>query len=149
MFLEDGLEACEERSLADCLQLVLFCGQGGLGVCRCVFGRKFTSAPISFRRDSLLTADGLLCPQVFQHLSATKQILDAGEQQLRLERLGDVGVGTAAVAFYLVCREGAGGEQDDGNMARGKIVLHLLAELQTIHHGHHDIGNYQMDFVLA
>ena len=147
VLLEDGLEACEERSLADGLQLVLFRGLWGLGVCRCVFGRKVTSAPFSFRRDSLLTADGLLCPQVFQHLSATKQVLYAGEQQLRFERLGDVGIGTATIAFYLVCREGAGGEQDHWNMARCKVILHLLAELQTIHHGHHYIADNQVGHI--
>ena len=45
-----------------------------------------------------------------------QQILDTRQQQIGLEGFGDVGIGTALVAFHLVTVQGTGREQDDGNV---------------------------------
>ena len=50
------------------------------------------------------------------------------------------------VAFYLVLAHGTGGEQYDWYMAGHNVVLDVLAELQTIHIGHHHVGDDEVGY---
>ena len=81
----------------------------------------------------------IFVPQVVEMLALAQQILNTCLQHIGLEWFGDIGVGSAAVAFYLVLAECACGEQDDGDVAGGQIVFYVLTKLQAVHDGHHDV----------
>jgi len=51
----------------------------------------------------------------------------------------DIVDGADVEAFLLVQFVGLGGEEDDGNVARGGIVLQSPADLIAVHAGHHHV----------
>ena len=65
------------------------------------------------------------------------QRVDAGGQLRGREGLGDIVVGAEHQAGDLVHLLGAGGQHDDADAA--VLVSELLAHLQTVDAGHHDI----------
>ena len=60
-------------------------------------------------------------------------------EQFGRERLGEVGICSAVVAFFLVGIGNLGREQDDGDMAGADVFLELAGKFDTVHAWHHDI----------
>ena len=62
-----------------------------------------------------------------------------GQHDRSRERLVDVVDGADVEAFLLVDLLGLGGEEDDGNVARGGNVLESPADFIAVHAGHHHV----------
>ena len=86
--------------------------------------------------------------QVLQYETALQEITDTSKQYIGREWLGDIGIGSALIAFYLMLTKGTGREQDHRNMTGGGSAFDALAEFQTVHDGHHDVRNNQIGYNL-
>ena len=84
--------------------------------------------------------------EIFQLHTALQEIVDADQQQFGREGLGDIGICTALKTLYLMMIEGTGRQEDDGDMGSGCSTLDALTEFQTVHHGHHHIGDNQVGY---
>lgn len=76
-----------------------------------------------------------------QFLPRFQEVTDAGQEQFSAERLSHIGVGTRVESLHLLLLRTACGEQDDGDVAGDIVVLYLPAELQSVHDGHHNVGD--------
>ena len=77
-------------------------------------------------------------------LGAAEHRLDAGHQLAGVEGLGHIVIGAQLQADDLVHVVGAGGEDDDGDVAR---LAQLAADLEAVHLRHHDVEDDQVGLV--
>ena len=95
--------------------------------------------------DTLFEAVGTLVLHL-QESARTEQIEDSASQDIHIERLDDVSVGTCLQSFETVFVAIAGREQDDGYEVRRGVRLQLRAEGVTIHLGHHHVADDEAGF---
>ena len=79
-----------------------------------------------------------------QHLMGMNKVDDGTTQNIHIERLHHVRIGTHLKAFKLVFIAALGSQQDDGDMTRRGITLNLRTHGVTIHLRHHDVRNHQI-----
>ena len=65
---------------------------------------------------------------------------DTGLELGRVERFGDIVVGSGLHPLGQHLGAGPGGHQDDGDMLRGWVLLDRPAESVAVHAGHHDVA---------
>ena len=82
-----------------------------------------------------------------QRGDAPEHRVNARRQDLRAERFGDVIVGAEFQADHDVAFLAFRGQHDDGNPPRGRIVLEVPADRQTVHAGQHQIQQDQIRLV--
>ncbi len=87
--------------------------------------------------------------QVAQLLAALEQVVDACYEQLGIEWFGEIGIGSVLVALDLLRLGAARREQYHGYVAGDAVFLELLTELQSVHHGHHNVAHYDVGHALA
>lgn len=99
--------------------------------------------------DGRNAADNRCLPRLLEPLAVEQKVLYPRNQHIVVEGLGDIGIGSVLIALYLLLVHGTCGEQYDGYVARHEVPLHVLAELQTVHHGHHHVGDNQVGHYLV
>ena len=94
-------------------------------------------------RNFLLSLLGTL-EKTLQKLALFQEILNASQEHLAMEWLGNIGVGSMFVTFCtmllkILCRE-----HNDWNMRSSRMGFQLFCKHQTVHHRHHYIANHQI-----
>ena len=74
-----------------------------------------------------------------------QQVNDTQLDDIDVEWLRDIGIGTLRQTIHTLAVLAQGGQQNHGDMAEGNVGLHLLAKLIPIHLGHQHIGQDQSD----
>ena len=77
------------------------------------------------------------------------EIADPRQQHLHVEGLAQIGVGTRFVPFAAHVVLGASREQDDRDVRGLDVVLQPLAELESVHAGHHHIADDDVRMALV
>ena len=80
---------------------------------------------------------------ILPQLVAAKQRLDALNQHLDAERLGDVIICPEAVADDLIGLFGLGGQHDDRDIPGIGCGAKSLADLEPVDHGNHQVKEYE------
>ena len=70
-------------------------------------------------------------------------------QYLGIERLLHIGFRTAFVSFHYIIRIVFGGQEYDRYMGGGNVIFQVPAKRVSIHFGHHDIRDDQIDRILV
>ena len=72
------------------------------------------------------------------------QIVGTRQQQLRMERLGDIIVRPTVQSLQILFGRIECRQQNDRDMAEIQVVFHLQAHFRTCHFRHHDIADHQI-----
>jgi hypothetical protein len=91
---------------------------------------------------------GLLLGLVVERLDAQHR-LDPGHQGRLVDGLGQILVGARLEPGHDVLRVGFGGHQDDRDEGEVAVALEVLADLDAVHLGHHDVEQDQVRLPFA
>ena len=86
---------------------------------------------------------------MLEQLALLQQIVDACQEHLAVEWLGDVGVCAMLIALCAVFLQVLGGEHDDRDVRGGGSGLELLGKLESVHHRHHHVADHQVGHLPA
>ena len=88
----------------------------------------------------------LLSPAEFvtQQFAIGYQVGNSLFQQFRVERFHHISIGTGFHPFQSIFRFGLGCQQDYRNMIYISVLLYFTTQSQSVHFGHHNIGDNQI-----
>ena len=89
----------------------------------------------------LLVACGFLAELIAQRVLSVYELFDDGAQFVHAERLGQIGVGTGFKSLNAFLLRNLGCYYYNRYMVYSLVASYLTAQFQSVHTGHHNVGN--------
>lgn len=89
----------------------------------------------------LLVACGFLAELIAQRVLSVDELFDDGAQFVHAERFGQIGIGTGFKSLNAFLLRNLGCYYYNRYMVYSLVASYLTAQFQSVHSGHHNVGN--------